>query len=160
MVLNVLREERLACGFRYIPSGSVTLVRQVEADIMQLLDRDDYMIGSDAIPLPGLPHPRGRTAVFRAWSAASAAATTARSSRSSSESHRTRRSASAWIAVARVQEGFIADLVVFDEAGIIDLATYDDPALPPAGIPFVIVNGQVAVNRDGCTRVLAGHSVR
>jgi N-acyl-D-amino-acid deacylase len=47
-----------------------------------------------------------------------------------------------------VREGWAADLVVFDAATVIDRATYADPALYPAGIPHVVVNGRIAV-RDG-----------
>jgi N-acyl-D-amino-acid deacylase len=47
-----------------------------------------------------------------------------------------------------VGEGRFADLVVFDPATIADRATYEVPAVHPAGIDAVIVNGAVAV-RDG-----------
>ena len=47
-----------------------------------------------------------------------------------------------------VREGAFADLVVFDAATVADRATYEQPAVYPAGIDAVIVNGTVAV-RDG-----------
>jgi N-acyl-D-aspartate/D-glutamate deacylase len=47
-----------------------------------------------------------------------------------------------------VREGSFADLVVFDPATVADRATYERPAVHPAGIDAVIVNGVVAV-RDG-----------
>ena len=47
-----------------------------------------------------------------------------------------------------VREGACADLVVFDPATVADLATYERPAVHPAGIRDVIVNGRPAV-RDG-----------
>jgi dihydroorotase/N-acyl-D-amino-acid deacylase len=47
-----------------------------------------------------------------------------------------------------VREGAHADLVVFDPAIVADLATYERPAVHPAGIRDVIVNGRPAV-RDG-----------
>ena len=47
-----------------------------------------------------------------------------------------------------VREGAYADLVVFDPATVADLATYERPAVHPAGIRDVIVNGRAAV-RDG-----------
>ena len=47
-----------------------------------------------------------------------------------------------------IREGACADLVVFDPATVADRATYETPALHPAGIDAVIVNGVVAV-RDG-----------
>ena len=47
-----------------------------------------------------------------------------------------------------LREGAMADLVVFDPATIEDRATYAAPAVHPAGIEHVIVNGRPAV-RDG-----------
>jgi N-acyl-D-amino-acid deacylase len=46
------------------------------------------------------------------------------------------------------REGAYADLVVFDPVTVADLATYEHPAVHPAGIRDVIVNGRLAV-RDG-----------
>lgn len=149
----------MACGFRYVPSGSVALIRQVEADIMELLDRDDYMIGSDAIPLPGLPHPRAYGTFPRV-----VGRLRRRHDRPLEQivQRVTQNPARRFALQGRgeIREGYHADLVVFDEDQIIDLATFDDPALPPAGIPYVLVNGQVAVNPEGCTGTLAGRSIR
>jgi N-acyl-D-amino-acid deacylase len=44
-----------------------------------------------------------------------------------------------------VREGAFADLVVFDPATIADVATYERPAVHPAGIDHVVVNGRAAV---------------
>tara|TARA_B100001123_G_scaffold408648_1_gene501999 strand:- start:229 stop:693 length:465 start_codon:yes stop_codon:yes gene_type:complete len=154
-----MREERMACGFRYVPSGSIALVQQVEADIMDLLDREDYMIGSDAIPLPGIPHPRAYGCFPRV-----VGRLRRRHSRPLEQiiQRVTQNPARRFRLEGRgeIRKDFVADLVLFDEAQIADLATYEDPAVPPAGIPYVIVNGQVAVNREGCTGTLAGHPIR
>lgn len=159
MMLDVMREERMACGFRYVPSGSIALVQQVEADIMDLLDREDYMIGSDAIPLPGIPHPRAYGCFPRV-----VGRLRRRHSRPLEQiiQRVTQNPARRFRLEGRgeIRKDFVADLVLFDEAQIADLATYEDPAVPPAGIPYVIVNGQVAVNREGCTGTLAGHPIR
>ena len=40
-----------------------------------------------------------------------------------------------------------ADITVFDPDTVIDRATYRDPYQPSAGIPLVIVNGTVVVNK-------------
>ena len=42
-------------------------------------------------------------------------------------------------------QGYFADVTVFHPTNIIDGATFDKPFEPPAGIPWVIVNGAVAV---------------
>ena len=59
----------------------------------------------------------------------------------------------------RLEQGYFADVVVFDADRIIDTATYDDPQQYPVGIPFVIVNGQVAVDQERCTGVMAGQAI-
>ena len=59
----------------------------------------------------------------------------------------------------RVERGYFADLVVFDADRINDTATYDDPRQFPTGIPFVIVNGSVAVDDERCTGLFAGQAV-
>jgi N-acyl-D-amino-acid deacylase len=48
----------------------------------------------------------------------------------------------------RIQEGNWADLVLFDAASVDDRTTYREPNAPPAGIRYVLVNGEVVV-RDG-----------
>jgi N-acyl-D-amino-acid deacylase len=48
----------------------------------------------------------------------------------------------------RIAPGFVADLVLFDPATIIDRATVDAPETPPLGIPDVMVAGDWVV-RDG-----------
>jgi N-acyl-D-amino-acid deacylase len=47
-----------------------------------------------------------------------------------------------------VREGWAADLVVFDPTAVLDVATYEQPARYPTGIPHVVVNGALAI-RDG-----------
>jgi len=42
---------------------------------------------------------------------------------------------------------------------MIDTATYDDPKQYPLGIPYVIVNGIVAVDNEVCTGRFAGYAV-
>ena len=59
----------------------------------------------------------------------------------------------------RIEKGYFADMVVFDPDHVIDNATYDDPIQYPTGIPFVVVNGQVAVDDERCTGVFAGQAV-
>jgi N-acyl-D-aspartate/D-glutamate deacylase len=42
-----------------------------------------------------------------------------------------------------IREGADADLTIFDPATVVDAATYEDPTLSSAGIPWVVVGGQV-----------------
>ena len=59
-----------------------------------------------------------------------------------------------------IQEGFRADLCVFDPARIADLATYDDPHRYAAGVVLVIVNGTVVIDAGEHTGALPGQVLR
>jgi N-acyl-D-amino-acid deacylase len=48
----------------------------------------------------------------------------------------------------RLVEGAAADIVVFDEAAILDRASFQDPKQFPVGIHRVIVNGRVVVEGE------------
>ena len=48
----------------------------------------------------------------------------------------------------RIAPGYVADLVVFDPATVIDRSTVEKPVEPPLGIPAVMVSGEWVV-RDG-----------
>ncbi|MEO6445810.1 MAG: amidohydrolase family protein [Gemmatimonadaceae bacterium] len=60
----------------------------------------------------------------------------------------------------RIAAGSDADLTIFDPATVIDRATYEDGTIPSAGIPWVIVGGQVAVDSGQVTKARAGHAIR
>jgi N-acyl-D-amino-acid deacylase len=59
-----------------------------------------------------------------------------------------------------VREGFHADLVLFDPAGIRDTATFDAPRQQAEGIPYVFVNGTAVIDCGAPTGALPGRSLR
>ncbi|MFQ6053419.1 MAG: amidohydrolase family protein, partial [Candidatus Bathyarchaeia archaeon] len=59
-----------------------------------------------------------------------------------------------------IRPGMWADITIFDPETVIDRATYENPHQPPGGIPYVIVNGVVAVDGGRCTGALAGMVLR
>ena len=59
-----------------------------------------------------------------------------------------------------LRPGMWADITIFDPETVIDHATYQDPHQLPDGIPYVIVNGIVAVDKGRCTGALAGKVLR
>jgi N-acyl-D-amino-acid deacylase len=63
-------------------------------------------------------------------------------------------------AKGRVQSGADADLVVFDPATIVDRATYEQPHQFPAGIDYVLVGGEIAVDHGTITTARAGKVLR
>ena len=63
MMCRMMVETNFACGMRGAPPSNIAKWRQVEADVMELLSRPDYMIGSDSISaclLYTSPSPRDR----------------------------------------------------------------------------------------------------
>ena len=60
----------------------------------------------------------------------------------------------------RIKVGADADLTVFDPATVIDRATYEDASIPSAGIPYVIVGGQVVVEGGNVTAARPGRAIR
>lgn len=59
-----------------------------------------------------------------------------------------------------LQEGYAADLVIFDENTIKDEATFDKPHAYSTGISYVIVNGEITLENGKHTGVLKGEIVR
>ncbi len=60
----------------------------------------------------------------------------------------------------RIRPGADADLTIFDPATVIDRATYEDASIPSAGIPYVIVGGQVVVDNGTVTAARPGRAIR
>lgn len=59
-----------------------------------------------------------------------------------------------------VQPGHAADLVLFDPDTVTDTATYAQPRRQAAGIPYVLVNGELAVDGGRRTDAMAGRALR
>ena len=161
MIIEVMLEEQLACGFRAIPPSSVSVTRQIESDVIELLGRDDYMLGSDGIPLldgEGLPHPRAYGSFARVIGPLR------RRHKVPIEelTHRlTSLPAERFGLTDRgiLQEGAFADIVVLDDERVHDLASFEDPVNGPTGIEYVLVNGTLAVNQGILTGDLAGRAI-
>jgi N-acyl-D-amino-acid deacylase len=57
-----------------------------------------------------------------------------------------------------IEQGYWADLVLFDPQRIADRATYQEPSTLPAGIRWVLINGQPVVSSNGSPQPhLTGH---
>ena len=59
----------------------------------------------------------------------------------------------------RLKEGMCADVTIFDQDRVIDRATFENPHQFPAGIEYVIVNGQVTIDKGQHTGALAGRVI-
>jgi CubicO group peptidase (beta-lactamase class C family)/N-acyl-D-aspartate/D-glutamate deacylase len=60
----------------------------------------------------------------------------------------------------RIRAGADADLTIFNPATVIDRSTYEDATIPSAGIPFVVVAGQLVVDGGELTAARPGRAVR
>jgi N-acyl-D-amino-acid deacylase len=156
---DLLLEEDLKVGFVGAPPRSVAVWHQISRDCMELLARPDYMVCSDITPTGSFPHPRcyGAFPRFlgrfrREFGTLSVEATVERmTDRPARRFGLTRR--------GRIEKGYFADITVFDADHVMDNATYENPRQFPTGIPYVIVNGGVAVDNEVCTGLLGGHAV-
>ena len=59
-----------------------------------------------------------------------------------------------------LRSGMCADITVFDPDTVVDTATYEDSMQYPKGIEYVIVNGEVTVDKGEPTRTCAGQVLR
>jgi N-acyl-D-amino-acid deacylase len=156
---DVLLAQDLAVGYTVPPPASYGLWKQISKDSMELIARDDYMVCSDITPAGTMPHPRSYGAfprflgrLRRAYPTITLEGMVHRmTDRPASRFNLTKR--------GRLKEGYFADVTIFDAERVIDTATYDDPMQHPIGIPYVLVNGQVAVDNERCTGVMAGQAV-
>ena len=60
----------------------------------------------------------------------------------------------------RIRVGADADLTIFDPSTVIDKSTYEDATIPSAGIPYVVVLGQVVVDSGRVTKARPGQPIR
>ena len=156
---DLLLEEELKVGYVNAPPSSPGLREAIDRDCLQLLARPDAMACSDITPLGSAPHPRCYGAFPRFLGPLrrrhrTLSLETMVQRMTDGPARRfglTRR--------GRLQPGYFADLVVFDPYTVKDTATYEAPRQFPVGIPWVVVNGQVAVEEGRCTGILAGQAV-
>jgi N-acyl-D-aspartate/D-glutamate deacylase len=60
----------------------------------------------------------------------------------------------------QIRPGFVADLVVFDPTRFKDEATFEDPHQFASGLSFLFLAGELAVEQDRYTGLLAGRPLR
>ena len=160
LVCALLLEEELTVGFLQAPPSDLAGWEQSARDAVELLSRPDYMVGSDSISAHSRPHPRaygtfprllGR--LLRKHPVMSLEAMVQRMADNPARRFGLK-------GRGRIEKGYAADIVVFDADRVIDTATYDDPAQYPVGIPYVLVNGRIAVDDERCTGSLSGQALR
>jgi N-acyl-D-amino-acid deacylase len=159
VLCELLLEQSLKVGYVGEPPRSEAVWQQLGRDFMELLARPDYMVCSDITPAGSRPHPRCYGAFPRFLGRLRRELGTM--SLPDMVHRMTDRPARRFglTGRGRIEAGHHADIVVFDEATVNDTATYQDPRQFPLGIPFVVVNGAIAVDDGRCTGVYAGQAV-
>lgn len=59
-----------------------------------------------------------------------------------------------------IQEGYFADITIFDPETVIDQSTFTEPHQYPEGIEYVIVNGEIEVKKGELTGASSGRVIR
>jgi N-acyl-D-amino-acid deacylase len=140
---------------RLQPAGAVYFLMD-EADVTRILCSSAAMVGSDGLPEDSHPHPRlwgtfprvlGRYVRERGVLSLENAIhrMTGLSARQFGLGNR-----------GQLAEGMFADICVFDAATVSDLATFEKPTTPSAGIRHVLVNGTVTLSDGTPTDARAG----
>jgi N-acyl-D-amino-acid deacylase len=168
--LNELAKERNTTpevlAQQLLPAGAVYFAMD-EGDVQRILSHPLTMIGSDGIAHDRAPHPRlwgsfprviGRysrdlklfsleTAIYKMTGLSAK-----RFGLDCATAHRAAR--------GQIQEGWAADLVLFDAEKITDNATFANPTQAPSGIERVYVNGQLAAKNGQTLNAHAGQVLR
>jgi len=158
LVCDLLLDEGLAVGFLIGPPAPA-IWQTLDRDLMRLFARPDYTIGSDSVLAGQKPHPRtygtfprllGR--LRREYGGPSLETLINRATGFAAQRFGLRDR-------GLLRRGKAADLVIFNPETLTDTATYDNPISAPVGIEFVLVNGQLALERGKPTGILAGRTL-
>ena len=144
---------------KLLPAGGI-FYQMDEADVQAILRHPKAMIGSDGLPHDAFPHPRLWGTFPRVLG--HYARDLALFSLEEAVHKMTGRTADVFGMVDRgvIRQGAYADLVLFDPLTVRDMATYEDPTQPAAGIVETWVNGQSTYITDiGATSARAGRVI-
>jgi N-acyl-D-aspartate/D-glutamate deacylase len=151
-VFNLLLDEECAVA--------MIMFTMAEEDVRTVMRHPTTMIGTDGIWSHGKPHPRIYGTYPRILG------TYVREQRLLSLEEAVRKMTSfpaqkfgLW-KKGIVREGMDADLIIFDPDTIAERSTFQEPHQYPAGLPYVILNGQVVVDQERYTGNLAGQVVK
>jgi N-acyl-D-amino-acid deacylase len=158
-LMNLLLDEKCTVGM-------VSFSQSID-NVAKVLAHPLLMIGSDSIPLfegegdrPGKPHPRTYGTFPRVLGEY---ARERRLMSTETAVHKMTGMAAARLGLedrGLLRDGMAADITVFDAGTVKDESTYPDPHRYPTGIPYVIVNGVVAVDAGHMTEERTGRILR
>ena len=130
-----------------------------EEDIRLALKHPNVMLGSDGITDEGQGHPRGAGAFPRFLAEFSRKGNVplydAVAKMTALPADRLRLTNK-----GRLNVGADADITIFDYEKIRDRATFAQPALPPVGIDYVLIGGEIALEKGEIVKNTCGKAVR
>ena len=154
-IADLLLSEELALSFHDVnPQLSPELETLFEKDVLAMLSRPYYMVGSDGIHVGDFPHPRASGSFARLW----------RISRKHGFPFETLVNRISALPCERfglaqrgmIRSGYYADLVLLDPKHITDQATDEHPRRLCTGVRDCWVNGVRAVDHGVLTNALGG----
>ncbi len=159
LLCHLMLEEELRVGFVEVPPIDETIWQAFDEDILTLLAKPYYMVGSDSIPVGQKPHPRGHGCFPRVLRLQRE-----HPERMTLESLIQRLTSIPARRFNLKDRGVIAvnkaaDIVIFDAATFSDTATYDNPKRYATGLEHLLVNGDMAVEGGKVTGKLAGRAL-
>lgn len=157
LICELLFRNNLAVGFMQRPPQQ-SVWEQIDRDIMELIKRPNYMVGSDSINSAPHPHPRTygcftrflrlqREHKFMPLEALINRMTALPARRFGLRDR------------GEIKRGKAADLVVFDPGTVRDRATYEQPKQLSEGILAVLVNGEIVFSHGRSLGVMAGRAL-
>lgn len=155
MIARLLYSEHMALSFHDVDPGlSGEETKQFHRDVLELLSRPNYMVGSDAIHVGAYPHPR-------AWGTFAKVLRLAREEKFELEKLINRLTDLPCRRFklekrGRIEKGYFADVVIFNPDTVTEHSTIEDPRLAAEGIEYVFVNGQLALSHGQLIGNLAG----
>lgn len=157
LMCELMLNNNLVVGYKQ-PPPEKEIWDQIDQDVMQLLNRSDYMVGSDSLAAATHPHPRtygSFTRFLRLQREYNFMPLEELINRMTSlPAYRfglTDR--------GELKRGKAADIVIFDPETVNDTATYEDPNQLSEGISYVLVNGLVAFSHGRALAVFAGRAI-
>jgi N-acyl-D-amino-acid deacylase len=158
-VLDLLIEEELAVGAIYM-SMCEENVREIMQDPYTAICTDAWARAEDGPLCKGKPHPRTYGSFPRVLGKY------ARDEKLFSTAEAVRKMTTLPAAMlgldgrGKITDGFAADLVIFDEETIADMSTIQDPHRYAVGIPYVIINGVIALEKGVISAERPGRVLR
>jgi N-acyl-D-aspartate/D-glutamate deacylase len=144
-------------------SSGVISFNMTETDVIHFMQKDYVMTSSDGHVQPlgeGMPHPRNFgafTRKIRKYVLEDQVITMEHAIRAATSQP------AKMLGLAdrgMIEKGFVADLVVFDPQNIRDQATFTDPNHYSEGIVFLLVGGELVIDKGVYNGKLAGKTLR